>query len=107
MASAETWVMLLLAAAVTYASRFLGVIFSGRLAAAAPLLDWVACVAYALLAGLVSRMLLLPVGPLAQTTMPERLGGIAAGLAVYLLTRRNVLLGVLAGTSALALATAV
>ncbi len=103
MGEPEVWLLLIAAAVVTYASRLLGVIFAGRLAATGPLLDWVACVAYALLAGLVARMLLIPIGPLAATTMPERLAGVAAALLVFFLVRRNVLLGVLAGTATLAL----
>lgn len=103
MDSAQVWPLLLLAAGVTYASRLLGVVLAGRVAASGPLLQWVACVAYALLAGLVARMLLLPIGPLAATTWPDRVAGVAAALVVFFLTRRNVLLGVLAGTGLLAL----
>lgn len=103
MDSPEVWGLLLLAAAVTYSSRLLGVIFAGRVAAAGGLLDWVACVAYALLAGLVSRMLILPIGPLAHTGAAERIGAVVVALAVFFLTRRNVLAGVAAGTVALAL----
>lgn len=103
MGSPEVWLLLALAAAATYASRLFGVILAGRVAASGPLLDWVACVAYGLLAGLVSRMLLLPIGPLAATEWPERVAGVTAALIVFFLTRRNVLLGVLAGTGLLAL----
>jgi branched-subunit amino acid transport protein len=103
MGEPEVWLLMTLAAAATYASRLLGLLLAGRVAASGPLLDWIACVAYALLAGLVSRMLLLPIGPLAATEWTERVAGVAVALAVYFLTRRNVLLGVLAGTGLLAL----
>lgn len=103
MGSLEVWGLLVLAALVTYASRLMGVLLAGRMAAASPLLDWIACVAYALLAGLVSRMLLLPIGPLTQTEWLERVTAVAVALLVFFLFRRNVLLGVLAGTGVLAL----
>lgn len=99
----EVWLVIALAAVVTYASRLAGVIFVGKLAAGGGLLDWVACVAYALLAGLVSRMLLLPIGQLAHTTPAARIAGVAVALAVWLLFKRNVLLGVLAGVVTLVL----
>lgn len=99
----EVWLVIFLAAAVTYASRLGGVIFAGKVAAGGALLHWVACVAYALLAGLVSRMLLLPIGQLAHTAPAARVAGVAIALAVWLLFKRNVLLGVLAGVVTLAL----
>lgn len=100
---AEIWLLIALAAVVTYASRLAGVVFVGRVAASGPMLQWVACTAYALLAGLVARMLLLPIGPLAAAGPAARIAGVAAALAVWLLFRRNILLGVLAGTVTLAL----
>lgn len=98
----EIWLLIGLAAVATFASRAVGVVLAGRVAAADRLLQWVVCVAYALLAGLVSRMLVQPIGPLAQTTSLARLAGVVAGLVVWWLFRRNVLLGVLAGTVTLA-----
>jgi branched-subunit amino acid transport protein len=98
----ELWLLIALSAVVTFASRLVGVVLIGRVATAERLLQWVVCVAYALLAGLVSRMLVQPIGPLAHTEPLVRLAGVAAGLVVWLVFRRNVLLGVLAGTATLA-----
>ncbi|WP_395675173.1 AzlD domain-containing protein [Inquilinus sp.] len=103
MAEALPWAMLLGAAAATYLWRALGVYLAGRVREGGALLDWVGCVAYAILAGLIARMILLPAGPLAVTSMAERAGATALGLAVFLLFRRNVLLGVGAGAGALML----
>lgn len=100
---ADLWILIALAAVVTFSSRVLGVILAGRVASAEVLLQWVVCVAYALLAGLVSRMLVLPIGPLAHTTPAARLAGVVVGLGAWWLFRRNVLLGVLAGTVTLAM----
>lgn len=93
------------AAAVTYFWRALGVALSGRIDTESPLFDWVACVAYALLAGLIARMIILPVGPLAETPTADRIGAAVIALAIFFLTRRNIALGVLAGSGAMILMT--
>jgi branched-subunit amino acid transport protein len=103
MADATPWLMLLGAALATYLWRALGVYLAGRVGEGGALLDWVGCVAYAILAGLIARMILLPAGPLAATSLADRAGATALGLAVFLLSRRNVLLGVTAGAGALML----
>lgn len=99
------WVVLAVGALVTYFWRGLGAALSGRLDPQSPLFEWVACVAYALLAGLIARMVILPLGSLADTALADRLA--AAGLAflVFFLTRRNLLAGVGSGFAVMVLAT--
>ena len=81
----------------TYMWRALGVTFSGQLETTSPVFDWVSCIAYALIAGLVARMLILPIGTLQEATFDIRLAGAGAALAVFYLARRSILWGVLAG----------
>ena len=88
-------------AAATYASRGLGVLLSGRIDPASGLFAWIGLVTYALLAGLVARMILLPIGPLAETGLLARLVAAAVAAALFYLTRRNLLVGVTGGTIAL------
>ncbi len=90
-------------AAATYASRALGVLLSGRIDPASPLFAWIGLVTYALLAALVARMILLPIGPLQETGIEARLIAVAAGTGLYLATRRSLLLGVVGGTLTLVL----
>lgn len=102
----DWWPILILAvgALVTYAWRGLGIVLAGRLRTDGRLFEWIACVAYALLAGLVARMIVLPSGPLAAVGLAERLLATAAGVAAYFAWRRaGVLAGCLAGCGALAL----
>jgi branched-subunit amino acid transport protein len=101
--AAWLWPFLVLSAgaAVTYAWRALGVLLAGRIDAGGAAFRWAACVAYALLAGLVARMIVLPIGPLGDAPLEARLGGAAVGLAAFLLTGRNLLAGVAAGVAAL------
>jgi len=91
------WLLALVAGAATYMWRGLGVVFSGRLETTSPVFDWVSCVAYALIAGLVTRMIILPIGTLQETTPEARLGGAALALVIFFGARRSLLLGTLAG----------
>ena len=95
--------LLAVAAAATYASRGMGVLLSGRIDPASPLFAWIGLVTYALLAGLVARMVLLPIGPLQETGLAMRLSAVAIGTGLFYLARRNLLVGVASGTIALAL----
>ena len=88
-------------ALATYAWRALGVALSGRISPEDRVFDWVACIAYALLAGLIARMILLPAGPLIALGLPERVGAAGLALAVFFLTRRNMPLGIACGVAAL------
>lgn len=85
----------------TYVWRALGVVLSGRLKTDSELFHWVSGVAYAMIAALVSRMVFMPAGMLAQSALPERLVACAVALAVYFGTRRNLFLGVGAGVATL------
>ena len=95
--------VILVGAAATYVWRGLGVALSGRIDPDGRVFEWAACIAYALVAALVARMIVLPTGPLAETPLGDRLGATALSLAVYFLAGRNMLWGVGAGAGALAL----
>lgn len=55
-----------------------------------PVFEWVGCVAYALLAGLIARMIILPVGPLQETDLGSRLVSAAIALAVFFIMRKSI-----------------
>lgn len=94
----DLWLLLGVCAVLTYAWRGLGVLVSGAVDARSEAFTWISCVAYAMIAGLVARMLVLPTGALADTTLVERAAGSAAAMAAYFwLTRRNLFAGVAAG----------
>lgn len=85
------WSVLVLAAIGTYAWRGLGILLSGKLSQDSPMFRWVTCVAYAMVASLVIRIIVLPVGVLAQVPLSYRL--IAAGVALAIMfVRKNALL---------------
>ncbi len=91
------WLFIAVAALCTYLWRALGVLLSGRIDVESPGMRWVAAVAYAMLAGLIARLIVLPAGVLASVPLGDRLLAVAATLAVYFLTRRNIAIGVMAG----------
>ena len=97
--------VMIVGAAATYVWRALGVALSGRIDPEGTLFQWAACIAYALLAALVARMILLPTGPLAETPMIDRLAAAMLAFTVFFASRRNMLLGVGVGAGVLVLAT--
>ena len=102
----ELWPVLLLAIAATYLWRGLGVLFSSRIDPEGVIFAWVTCVSYAMLAGLIARMTVLPLGGLAETPLIDRLLAMALAFAVFFGWRRKVLPGVAAGVLAFILLTA-
>jgi branched-subunit amino acid transport protein len=99
------WLVIAVSAFATYAWRGVGVLLSGRIDVESAVFRWVSAIAYALLAALISRMIVLPIGPMATTALADRLAAIAAAVAIFLLTRRNLLLGVAVGAAVLMLLT--
>ena len=98
----DLWLLLAACGAATYLWRGPGVLLSAGIDPRSRGFTWVACVAYAIIAGVVSRMLVMPTGELAEITLAERAIGSAAALAAYFwLTRRNLFVGIFAGALAL------
>jgi hypothetical protein len=64
---------------------------------------WARAVATAVLAGVIAKIVLIPPGALAEVPLAIRLGAIACGLVAYLIVRRSVFAGVVAGEAVLML----
>ena len=60
-------------------------------------LVWVRAVATAILAGVIAQILVQPPGALASVPDWLRYGAVAAGFVVFLMTRRSIFAGVVAG----------
>ena len=93
--------LLLLCALGTYASRALGVLLSGRISVHGDLFTWVTCVTYAMIAGLVMRIIVMPSGLLATSLAWHRVFACLLGLAAYYLFRRNLFVAVGVGAGSL------
>lgn len=101
MPDVPTFLLVLACGLGTYLWRALGVALSGHLRPDSEVFAWVTCVAYAMLAGLVVRIVILPVGILTASTLGDRLIACALALAVFFWSRRNLFIGVSAGFLAL------
>lgn len=98
----SAWAFIAVAAAATYFWRGGGVALSGRIDPNSRAMRWVTAVAYAMLAGLIARLIVLPQGgSLAGTPLWMRLAAAAAAVAVYFLCRRSIALGVASGAAVL------
>lgn len=95
----ELWLLLLACGAVTYLWRGFGVLLSGRINPQSAMFEWVSCVAYALVAGLIARIIVAPSGLLAQTALTDRLLACAVALIAYWLVRRNMFAGLVCGVA--------
>ena len=97
------WALLFMAIAVTYLWRGLGTVIAARIDPESRFLQWIACVAYGLLAALISRIVFLPVGILEKTELVDRLGASIFGFVVFYLFKKHIGLGTLSATGALML----
>ena len=84
----------------TFLLRALGVVGAGRLEEDTALFRWVGCVAFAIAAGLMAKILFLPSGALAEAAISSRLGGVAVGLLIFFVFGRRILWSLGAGLSA-------
>lgn len=84
--------------------RGLGVFLAQRLDPKGAVFRWFSFASFAVLAGLLSRLLILPTGDLATIGLEVRLGAAVIGVAAFYLSRRNLLVGVASGTLSFALA---
>ncbi|MGH6662907.1 MAG: AzlD domain-containing protein [Rhodospirillales bacterium] len=88
------WGLLAVVSLATYVWRATGVVIAARITPDGRLSQWFTCVAYGMLAGLISRIMLMPVGILAHTPLVDRLVSLGCGFALFVLFRRAMLPGV-------------
>jgi hypothetical protein len=83
--------------------RMLGLVVGRGIDEDSEFFMWARAVAIAVLAGVIAKIILFPPGTLASVPLAVRLGAIACGLLAYLLVRRSVFAGVVAGEIVLTL----
>jgi len=94
--------LVVLAGVCTYFWRAAGVAVAAKISTESALFSWISCVAFAMLAGLISRVIFLPTGSLEATALWERLASAGVALIVYFfLTRKNLLMGVISSGATL------
>ncbi|MXN64144.1 AzlD domain-containing protein [Stappia sp. GBMRC 2046] len=81
--------------------RWLGVIVGNRLREDSEILIWVRAVATALVAGVISRLILFPTGALASSPLALRIAAAVIGFVAFLYFKQRVVVGVLVAEAAL------
>ncbi len=105
MTDATLWAVVLLSGLATYVWRALGVAIAGKVSPDSETFRLFACIAYAMLAGLIARMVVLPEGILAESPLSFRLVAVGLSVAVFFAAKRNLPLGVAVGVGTFALLT--
>ena len=77
--------------------RMAGLWFGAGVDEGSDVLVWVRAVATAILAGVIAQILMQPPGALADVPDWLRYGAVAAGFAIFMLTRRSIFAGVVGG----------
>lgn len=77
--------------------RLLGVLAAVKVNEDSEVFRWVKSVSTALVAALIARIVLFPVGALADVPLWVRGGALGLGIIIYLATKRSIALGIIAG----------
>ena len=88
--SSNVILVILVTSFATYLSRFLGVISSEKIDETSKIFRWFNCIAYSTLAALIARMLVFPAGALQDAALWLRLLIVVGGIALYFLTKKNL-----------------
>lgn len=97
MATDDLWLVVLACGAATFVWRALGVLVTRRIDANGAFFRWITCVSYAMVAGLIFRMIIMPESELANVSLPIRSTAVVTAFAAYFLFKRKLVAGVLAG----------
>lgn len=74
--------------------RYLGVYLGGKMSDESDILVFVRCIATALVAAVIANLIVFPSGALADSPLALRVGAAIAGFAAYLLSRKQILVGI-------------
>jgi hypothetical protein len=100
--SAETMIYIFVAGvAANGVWRLGGALLSSGISDDGAVITWVRAVSTALVAALISRIVLFPPGALADVDIVIRIAAFGLGILAFFLTRRNLGAGILAGAAAL------
>ena len=82
--------VILVTSFATYLSRFLGVVSSEKMDIKSKIFKWFNCIAYAILASLIARMIIFPAGELNESDIFVRLFVVILSIIVFLFTKKNL-----------------
>ena len=96
------WGALALAVLATFIWRLAGVTVAGRIQPDSDVFDWVSAVAYAMVSGLMVRIVLFPTGSIAETPIEHRAIGLIVAVAVWYWRGKSLFPGLCAGVGTFA-----
>ena len=82
--------VILVTSFATYLSRFLGVVSSEKIKETSKIFKWFNCVAYSVLAALIARMVIFPVGILSESAILFRFVVLIISIILFLITKKNL-----------------
>ncbi len=93
MASSQIIILAILATSVaTFISRFMGALTSEKVSVKSKVFQWFNCVAYSTLAALLGRMIIFPAGVLAESDLVIRLIVLITCVALFIMTKKNLVI---------------
>ena len=88
--SSNIILVILVTSLATYLSRFLGVISSEKIDIKSKIFRWFNCIAYAILAALIARMVIFPAGVLAESSILIRVFILGGSILLFFITKKNL-----------------
>ena len=88
--SSNIILVILVTSFATYLSRFLGVISSEKIKETSKIFKWFNCIAYAILAALIARMIVFPAGILSESAIFFRFVVLVSAIILFLITKKNL-----------------
>ena len=93
MASSQIIIFAIIATSVaTFISRFMGALTSEKVSVKSKVFQWFNCVAYSTLAALLGRMIIFPAGVLAESDLVIRLIVLITCVALFIMTKKNLVI---------------
>ena len=93
MASGQIIILAIIATSVaTFISRFMGALTSEKISVKSKVFQWFNCVAYSTLAALLGRMIIFPAGVLADSELIIRLVVLITCVALFIVTKKNLVI---------------
>ena len=90
-------ILVAVAIAGSYVWRLSGVLVAGRVEEGSRFFGWTTCVSYAIAAGLMMKLLVLPTGTLSATMFVDRSLAFVTAVAVFYLAKRRLVPALVVG----------
>ena len=88
--AANIIIVIIVTSLATYLSRFLGVVSSEKIKETSKMFRWFNCLAYSTLAALIAWIIIFPSGSLSEVDYLIRFIVVILSVAIFLLTKKNL-----------------